>query len=364
MNKTGINRKKVAKAVLFAAIFLILFYFAQRLLQAKWTGNSSSTTLWAEYVSLEKNTVDVFFVGTSHVYSGFDPMYIYENSGITSYTMSGGDLRFDLIYTILLEALKTQSPQVIFLDMSSVQYSEQAKEPKIHLMLDQLPASLAKLNFVLNSGNEKLTLLNGMIPFFRYHSRWEDLSAKDFQYMTGDMERTVTRGHFVSYKKTATGYRFYEEPEEELSEVTDYHRIPLQKIASLCEENGIDLILFKVPSPSWYLEESEASQQLADELGLPYWELFYEVDEIGLDTETDFRDANEHLNQYGAEKLSDYLMEYLDREYDLEDHRGSNERWDSDLPEYQQLADERLETQMLIDAGLLEENEEEASAEE
>ncbi|MCC8066310.1 MAG: hypothetical protein LIO94_04320, partial [Clostridiales bacterium] len=198
--KNGLNRKKLIKGVVFAALFLLLFVLSQRLLRGKWTNGDATTTMWAEYESLEKDTVDVLFMGTSHVYSAIDPMYIYENSGITSYAISAGAMRFDLTYTVLQEALKTQSPSVLFLDMSAVHYKEQVEEERIHPILDQLPWSLDKLDFILNSGNEDLTVLDALFPLFRYHSRWDELEEQDFRYMTGDVELTYTRGHFIKYK--------------------------------------------------------------------------------------------------------------------------------------------------------------------
>ncbi|MCD7744983.1 MAG: hypothetical protein LUI13_06860 [Lachnospiraceae bacterium] len=302
--------------------------------------------MWQEYTSLEEDTVDVLFVGTSHVYSAIDPMYMYENSGITSFAISAGAMRFDLTYTVLQEALETQSPKVIFLDMSAVHYSHQVEEARIHPILDQLRLSSYKLDFILNSGCEELTLLDSVIPFFRYHSRWSELNAADFRYTTGDLEMTYTRGHYISYKTVPTEFHFYDDVEETHGEFSDYLSIPIQKIAALCEEKDIDLILFKIPLPGWYEYQSEVASELADLVGVPYLELYYEKDEIGLDAATDYRDDSDHLNQYGAEKLADYLIEYLDSNYDLSDQRGINQRWDEDAVLYDQLKEETLQASL------------------
>ncbi len=338
--------KKVAKAVAFAAIFLVLFYFVQRLLQAKWVGNGMTTSMWQEYTSLEEDTIDVLFIGTSHVYSAIDPMYIYENSGITSFAISAGALRFDLTYTVLQEALETQSPAAVFLDMSAVHYSHQVKEERIHPILDQLRLSSYKLDFILNSGCEELTFLDSVIPFFRYHSRWSQLSATDFQYTTGDLELTYTRGHYISYMSVPTEFHFYDDVEENLTELSDYLLIPIQKIAAFCEENDIDLILYKIPLPGWYQYQSEIAAELAELVGVPYLELYYEKDEIGLNAATDYRDETDHLNQYGAEKLADYLIDYFHSNYDFTDKRGSDQRWDEDAVLYDQLKEETLQNSL------------------
>lgn len=84
-----------------------------------------------------------------------------------------------------------------------------------------------------------------------------------------------------------------------------------ERMVNICAERGVELVLYKIPSPIWSEAYSKVSEALAKEYGLPYLELFYVNDEIGLDTGSDFRDKKEHLNQYGAEKLSEYIVKYL-----------------------------------------------------
>lgn len=43
----------------------------------------------------------------------------------------------------------------------------------------------------------------------------------------------------------------------------------------------------------------------------------------------------EHLNPYGVEKVSNYLSEYLKKNYDLPDRRGEENNWDNYLALYQ-----------------------------
>ncbi len=335
--KKTFSNKKILQTVLFVVCFLILFSAVQRLLQAKWmNGRDDDTARWMEYRSLDNNEVDVLFLGTSHVYCGIDGMYIYGNSGITTYNISTSSERFDTAYLSLQEALKTQSPEVVFLDMSAIRFMDQAEESMLHWLLDQIPLSAEKIRYVLNCGNDDLTLLDALFPLFRFHSRWDELEQIDFQYLTGNLELTVTRGHYITYETVATEIHFYEEAEgEEWNTITESARTSITQIAELCAEQGIELLLFKIPVPeTWFEQQSALCAELADELGVVFWDLSYEVDEIGLDTSEDFSDSVSHLNQYGAEKVSAYVMNYLLERYDFTDQRGDNERWDDDYTEY------------------------------
>ncbi len=329
------NRKWIIKGVCFLLGFALLFWTAQRLLSAKWFGGGAHTGTWMEYRELEPNTVDALFLGTSHTYSAIDPMYIYENSGITSFALSGPGMRFDLSYLVLKDAIRTQNPKVVFLDMSSVHFDRQQTEGRIHKILDQLPLSKEKLEFAFDTDNEELSALDALFPLFRYHSRWEMLEPQDFQYLAGSIEAPVWKGHYVNYRVVETEYFFYKEGTKDgechiEGRALDY----LRRIDQLCREEGIQLILYKIPAPTWYKLQSDGSAKLAEEFGVPYLELFYRLDEIGLDPATDFRDRKNHMNQYGAEKLSAYMMKYMQENFDMEDQRGKNADWDQDLITY------------------------------
>jgi hypothetical protein len=334
----ALNVKKIIKGICFVLIFAVLFWFAQRLLQAKWVASggatASSTSTWQEYRSLEEDSIDVLFLGTSHTYSGIDPMYMYGQSGLVSFVLGGDGMHLDATYLVLQEALKTQSPSVIFLDMSAIHYEEQLDEAKAHKTLDQLPITLSKIEYAFDSESDDLSPLDVLFPLFRYHTRWESLEENDFEYVTGDLSTTSVRGHYISYRTKATKLYFEEEMEYTL---TDRNRDYINRIADLCKENGIELILYKIPSPTWYASQSQGAEEIAEQLGLTYLELYYDVEEMGLDASTDFRDKKDHLNQNGAEKVSQYILDYIQENYDFADQRNENERWDTDYVQYQKI---------------------------
>ncbi len=335
MSRIGKPAKKFIKAVLFLLIFAVLFLFAQRLLQAKWDDKAQlPTSAWEEYRSLEKDTVDVLYVGTSQVYSAVDPLRIYEKTGITGYDISVGGMRWDLACAALSAALQTQSPQVVFVDMSMIRYGESKDEAGIHTLLDQLPLSFSKVKYVLECDNEDLALTDALFPLFRYHSRWEELNEDDFAYAAGKVDLTNARGHLVSFKIKGGEHWTFDDDPDAVFTIPDRAWEYMREFASICEKNGIELVFFKVPALNWQAKWSEASKQAAEELNVPYWEMFYEIDGMRIDSTVDFRDKNKHMNQYGANKVSDRIGEYLQQNYDLADQRGSNARWDEDLVKY------------------------------
>lgn len=73
---------------------------------------------------------------------------------------------------------------------------------------------------------------------------------------------------------------------------------------------------------------------IAQEYGVNYLNFFYE--DTGINFFTDCYDENSHLNPSGARKITKYLGEYLQSEYDIPDRRGETEyvHWNEDYIEY------------------------------
>ena len=103
----------------------------------------------------------------------------------------------------------------------------------------------------------------------------------------------------------------------------------LDRMRTLCEEKGIQLILVKAPTNFWgyywYDEWEEQIVSYAGENDLPYYNFIPLEEEIGLDWSTDTYDGGAHLNVSGAEKLTSYFGKILREEFGLEDHRADAE---------------------------------------
>lgn len=93
-----------------------------------------------------------------------------------------------------------------------------------------------------------------------------------------------------------------------------------EKFVELCRENNVKLILYAAPFNALYDDDSMREDlfrrqrifnwigDYALQEGIPFHNLFYELDEIGLDGGHDFMDT-QHLNCYGQEKLTRYMAE-------------------------------------------------------
>ncbi len=322
-NKTLKNGIKV---VAFLLIFALLFQAATFVLCSKWTIGNQETYVSESFYELEEDSVDVLVLGSSQVLYCVSTVELYDYAGISACSLGGASTSLLSNYYWLLEAEKTQSPTVVMLDVSSL--FERLKEQQERKQVRGMKPSLLWLQFIQSMVSLDVTeesFLSYLFPIIKFHSRWSSLEALDFGY--GLDSSVCFRGYHVS-NNCQQGMSYdtlildNDDPEADVREMYDYQLEYFEKIVAYCQENDIELLLFKTPKSSWILSDCNQVQVLADKYGLAYLDFNWEeqLAAIGLDINTDFQDYD-HLNTRGADKYAHTLADYLKANYDLPDRR-------------------------------------------
>lgn len=83
-------------------------------------GDTFGTTVVMDgFYELEDNSIDVLFLGSSQIMTAISPVQIYEKTGISSYNLGTEQQNMVLSYYLLKEALRFQTPQIVFWTCSS-----------------------------------------------------------------------------------------------------------------------------------------------------------------------------------------------------------------------------------------------------
>ena len=314
-------RKTVVSIVAVVLVFLLLLSLATMLLQPKYMTDLVEGSMLSQYYR-ESGGHDVVFIGDCEVYANFSPMELYREAGITSYVRGSSQQLIWQSYYILKETLSREIPEAVVYNVNAMRYGAPISEAYNRLTIDKMEWSMEKVGIIRASMMEEETFLSYVFPILRYHSRFDELTKEDLQYLFTTKD-TTWNGHLMNKSV---------KPLESLPAqriLADYS-FPeicweyLEKMRQLCEENGIELILIKAPSvyPFWYDEYDAQIQEYADKHGLAFYNFLDNVEEIGIDYTTDTYDGGLHLNLSGATKLSRYFAGVLSRDYGLTDHRG------------------------------------------
>ena len=122
----------------------------------------------------------------------------------------------------------------------------------------------------------------------------------------------------------------------------------VKSIKEFCDKKGAKFILLSTPSTkNWNSQRHNGIVQLAEELGVEYIDMNTESADVGIDWSRDTRDKGNHLNFYGAVKVTDWLGNYFKESGLLEDHRGNEsyaEAWNGDIEYFRQAVNIDLAT--------------------
>ncbi len=314
--------KNMLKAAAFLLVGAILIGWVSQVLNGKWTEANKETYTSKEFYELEKNSVDVVFLGSSQVVMGISPVRMYEKYGIAAYGLGRGSAPIAANYYWLKECEKTQDISTVVIDVSMLY--EHTGQGLFRRSFDPMKLSRNKLEAVTeqyrtHGGDSVLTYV---FPVMKYHNRWKELTKTDFVYRKED---TLVYGGYVM--KSGIKPMSYEKVAIDNDELQDVKMVEPQlayfeRILSHCKEKGWNVLLIKTPKATWSLSKSKGAEALAEKHGLPYLDFNYDkmLQEIKFDSSRDMRDS-EHMNLRGAEKLSDYIGAYLKEHYDLKDHR-------------------------------------------
>ena len=309
--------------VLLACILLIAaLYAATRLLVPKYRETSVEGALTAEYYR-ETTEHDVLFIGDCEVFSNFSPVTLWEEYGITSYIRGSAQQLVWQSYYLLEDALKTETPKAVVFNVLALKYGEPQSEAYNRMTIDGMRWGKAKIGAIRSSMTEDEDALSYVFPLLRFHARWSELKAEDFRYW-------FDRGEPVSFKGYLMRTEVRPATETPLPPLLTDPYLPaasmawLEKLAELCGEHGVSLVLIKSPSiePYWYPEWDADVKAFAEEKGIRYINMIEENDAIGVDMQTDTCDMGQHLNVFGAEKLSRWFGGVLKAELALTDHRN------------------------------------------
>jgi hypothetical protein len=249
----------------------------------------------------KKNTLDVLFIGDSACYSSFYPIQLWHEQGYTSLCLGTSSQRLCDTYIILKEAFKVQEPKVIIIEANCLYRSVKGGSGQEDKVLD---------------------LLTDNVPVFRFHNKWKTFAyglkvkfkANDFDSSKGFKVRKNVKpydgGEYMI--KTSECLEF---PKENY----DY----LEDIIKLCRKNNSTVLLVStVSAVCWNYEKHNAVEQLANNIGCDYVDLNLMNEQVQIDWRTDTRDKGDHLNYFGAVKVSNFMSQYLEDTNLLLDHRN------------------------------------------
>jgi hypothetical protein len=235
------------------------------------------------------------------------------------------DQKIDMTYFTLREMLKKQNPETIVLEAFIFGRSNSEYAGFVANM-DAMSPSLMKFQEAFEIFPDKYDAFRMSIGLFRSHTNWKKASVmkENLKYMLGlqTKEYTGFNGFYaLDSKMSAETIRKYKEAKDiKFTPVVDeYSEGYFRRIVKLCRERNIRLVVAMAPFNDLYVEKVDyrnfydKMNELCRGEGVDYIDFNMLYKEVGLNYD-DFEDAfhhAQHMNKWGAEKVSKYMAEYL-----------------------------------------------------
>ncbi len=349
-------KKNLLKLSSFIFIILLLILFIGQIFIPRFkTGeNQGPFYISKGFEKLEKNTLDIIFIGSSNSYQSMSPMEIWNDLGITSYDYGLSASRIYEDYYFMKYALTKQSPKVIFMDVTTCFYKNDQTEPMKRRSFDYLPFSKVKLEmmndpFFENTFEDKVSIL---FPLLRYHDRWNRPNIYYYteKYLTYNMGFVISSNY-----NPVEGKIDYMQKEKKEIELEDFNRKYLDKIVSLAKEKNIDLVLTAFPNyKSWDNNRGDTLKKYAEEHEVKFLEM--NNSDTGIDWYKDTPDKGIHTNLFGSLKATKYMENYISSNYSFDNKLENKkyQKWNEDYKQYKKLLDkESKKLQEKIDKNII-----------
>ncbi|MBQ3798211.1 MAG: hypothetical protein II842_18375 [Butyrivibrio sp.] len=310
--------------IILLAIGINRFYDAVRY---KDTGSGGGTD---NFYSINV-PIDVIVFGSSHAACTVNNGLLWNEAGIASYTLTAGAQKGDGTAFFVKEAIAKNKPKVALIEtylLGDVSYEEgsfyrTALTSRFSGRYVDYVTGVVKRNGL---GREMLEGMLLRLPMV--HSRYKELTKADFE-----LDNSYILGYQGSHDCEA-----FEAPEligEGGGSESDVLSVDaagnIEEIIKVCRENGVEPVFFSAPYVATTEQQrtQNAIQLHIEALGGTYIDYLQEYASCGIDFSSDFRDY-EHLNDFGAEKITKALLTFLQERYELPDRRGQNgyDKWE------------------------------------
>lgn len=325
--------KRAVRTVLGALMILCGIWAADRILSYMVIDDVEDEVRYAMHELYEQNDIETLFLGSSHVFCGYDPQILDEIMGENTYLAATPVQKADGSYYLLKEVLKNNPVRKVYLDVFCKMYrdvpAQRTSEQMMYIycITDYMKNGWNRTEFLLNASGCDY-YIESFLPSARYGNY-----LLDRRRLEGIVKRKRTSG-YTNYEDVPSN--FYKGamistgtpgapqmivdtdgpgvPEDVIS---SYSLKYLDKIVALCEEEGIELVLVSTPFTDLYVQAIENydtfyhyMRNYAEANGIEYYDFnLCRTDILEMEYD-DFMDCH-HLSGKGAAKYSAVFAELM-----------------------------------------------------
>ena len=292
-------KNKLIRAIIFISVLSIILLIISYIFIPK---NNSAEYGMDEPQAMgilgeKENTIDVLVLGDSEPMASIIPMEMWKEYGITSYVCSTAGQTLPDTCKMAYDVLKKQKPKIIILEANNSYIETKITVPMARIV-------------------------NIIFPITKNHNRWKSLKAVDFFGPINYTETDSNKGYYYVGKVEAADDSNYMTYSEEVENIPTMNQMYIKFLKKYAELKDAKLMMMSVPNTkSWTNARHHAMKEFTDKQGIEFLDMNEKKDELKIDWKNETGDAGEHVNYYGALKVTKYLGKWLNSKNILENHK-------------------------------------------
>lgn len=304
--------RKIIKSIIFILILLGLLFGTGEVLRLKWELEDSSYYYRHEIMENNFDDVKFIFLGSSGTNTAINPIYIFEKTGLPSLNLAHSlQSPINTYYLFENYLKKNEGLKLVFLDVVSLtREADPNKKEHEPFFYTSIATFENKKEYFEQFKNdyEKPIGVNYYFPFFRFHSRWNRLSKKDFN--SENLVNSILPFQNQDNKE-AKFWDIYMKEDNEFNKSKIGEKY-LSKIINRAKDEKVEVILTVFPKMNYSLNEINEYKRFANmnQLKLIDFSSKNAINRLKIDLGKDFID-DIHLNYYGGKKISKYIADYI-----------------------------------------------------
>ncbi len=249
--------------------------------------------------------MEILAIGNSNLYSSFNPLQLWNETGITATALAAPNTNMRLSYYLLEKSLKIEKPKLIILEVNQFfekkELNNKDRDEKI---------SSEKVNKILVD-NKKVKVKDTLLKTRGYYYSDKVVKYRNgFRYMNKNVKSERVNKHVNSY---------------------------LESFINLAREKDCKILFVSFPSAtSWNYKRHSIVNNYAIKYEIPYIDFNANQYDTQFNWQTDTRDAGNHLNHSGATKMTHFLATYLQKNYIFNDFRNNQlyKHWNEEYRDF------------------------------
>lgn len=306
------------KAVALATVFSICITIITPVFERKNGAFRKINNLLVE----SNDSIDFIFLGSSITEGSVDIVCFEEQTGYCAYNIGIQGQPAVFLPIDLQQVVKKQKPRIAVVETYRYIISGPMSVDTAANALGHVGTFRERLDTIgrielLTSEFDKLELV---FPILAAHNRWSQLTEEDlfFDFKLGVVDEYKGYVPLIGNESQ----ELYQEWTDESIPISDYARKDIDKLIEVANKYGITLIFVDYPHVGYSKEDIMKVNGVYDYLEqqkIEYVECHWDKAFIqSIDPLTDYMDSH-HPNIYGAEKITDYIADYINQNHPKED---------------------------------------------